>query len=30
MRGVVFYELSPAAELQPVLEHLAAQMGLAG
>jgi hypothetical protein len=28
--GVVFYEVSPAAELQPVLEHLATQMGLAG
>ena len=24
--GVVFVELSPAAELQPVLEHLAAQL----
>lgn len=28
--GVVFYEVSPAAELQPVLEHLAAQMAAAG
>ena len=26
--GVVFYEISPTAEITPVLEHLAAQMGL--
>ena len=25
--GVTFYEVSPAAEITPVLEHLAAQMG---
>ena len=24
--GVTFFEVSPAAELQPVLEHLAAQL----
>jgi hypothetical protein len=28
--GVTFLEFSPAAEIQPVLEHLAAQMSAAG
>lgn len=28
--GVTFFEVSPAAEIAPVLEHLAAQMALAG
>ena len=27
--GVVFYEVSPTAEIQPVLEHLASQMAAA-
>jgi len=30
VEGVTFLEFSPTAEIQPVLEHLAAQMAAAG